>query len=100
MGNLIKFLKKKFEEWAIGKFEGIFWQWAIVLSLRFASRWGCFNGTYETFSLSVNVMSTILDWLWYIDTAYLVTSLIYRTMFKRKLTRIRRQNSKDNAGFF
>jgi len=67
-------LVRKFQEWALNNINAVFWQWVNVSLLELCN----FIGVFDKVFAQVQFINGILDWLWYIDTAYLIASALFR----------------------
>jgi hypothetical protein len=82
MKRFLNLVYSKFQEWAINDIDTIVWQWVGYSLIEGANGLGFFDATFAY--VQWNKASQVLDWLWYIDTAYVVTSAGFRLLFHPK----------------
>jgi hypothetical protein len=85
MKRLSKAIFLKFQEWAINNISAIFWQWFGFSLVELANAIGWFDKAFE----DVKFVNSVLDWLWYIDTAYFTGSILFRLIYYNRPRRFK-----------
>jgi len=76
MRTVTRLLVSKFQQWAVDRMGTIVSQWVGVSLVEFFNALGCYDAMFAL--IRMQKASEVFDVLWYIDTAYLVASLLYR----------------------
>ena len=87
MRRFANIVSHKFQEWALNHLDTIFWLWIGVSLAELAKVMGVFNALFE--SLQWAHTPKIFDWFWYVNTAYIIGSALFRLIYYNRPKRIK-----------